>query len=148
MRRFAFTLEALAKHKAAVEKRQKTEPARVLARLNTLYEEQYQILQSMLNNALSQEQALAKPGDVIKELERHDIFQTYLRTCLEDVRQQIGPAEAEKKRLQALLTITMKETKTLDRLRAEQYQAYLTEVRKEENLLVGDILAYYCASAD
>jgi hypothetical protein len=142
MRKFVFTLAALAKYKASIEKKQKADLFRVMARLNALYEEEGRILKAMTENAASQKRALEKQEGLVQELERHDNFQTYLRAQLEDIKQQIAAAEAEKKRLQALLIVTMKEVKTLKRLRAEQYQAYLEEIKKEEALLIGDIIAH------
>jgi hypothetical protein len=42
----------------------------------------------------------------------------------------------------------MRETKTLRRLREEEYQAYLAEARKEENLLIGDMIAHRVIGAE
>jgi len=142
MKKFVFTLETLAKHKATVEKKQKAALSQALARLNALYAEQEHIYQAMRENAASQQQALEQPGELAEELKRHDNYQTYLRTWLEEVRRQIAQAEAEKKRIQALLTVTLKEIKTLKRLEEEQYQAYLAEARKEEDMEIGDMIAH------
>ena len=141
MKKFVFSLATLAKHKATLEKQQKAELARVMRLLNALYEEQNQVTRAMTNNAASQERALQEQLDVLKELERHDNYHTYLRLWLEDIKGQIAPAEAEKKRIQAVLLVIMREIKTLDRLRAEQYQAYLAEERREENLTLVDLIS-------
>ena len=148
MKKFVFTLEAVAKYKAVVEKKQKTELSRVISLLNALYGERDHILKAMADTAASLALALKKQEDVVKELERHDNYQTYLREWLKDVKQKIVAAEAEKKRIQALLMVTMKEIKTLDRLRSEQYRAYLEEVRKEESLIIGDIIAHRSTMAE
>jgi Fe-S cluster assembly scaffold protein SufB len=148
MKKFVFSLAALAKHKASLEKKQKAELFSVLARLNALYEERQRLLRAMEDNAASQQQALAQQRELARELPRHDNYQTFLRQELENTRQQIGLAEAEKKRIQALLIVTVKEVKTLERLREEEYQAYLAQVRKEEDLVIGDIIAYHSGSTD
>ena len=142
MKKFVFTLEAVAKYKGIMEKKQKADLARVMARLNSLHEEREHVLQTMADNSASLLLAMEKQQDVVRELKRHDAYQTYLREWLDDLRELILSAEAEKKRIQALLIVILKELKTLARLEAEQYQAYLDEVRKEENLAIGDIIAY------
>jgi hypothetical protein len=147
VKKFVFTLEALAKYKASVEKKQKTELARVLARLSVLYAEREQIGQAIVANSASQARALAKQRELVEELKRHNHYNTFLRAWLAEIHRQIKTAEAEKKRLQALLIVTMKEIKTLERLRAEQFQIYLEETRKEENLLIGDMIAHHSSVA-
>jgi hypothetical protein len=142
MKKFFFTLEAVAKYKATVEKKQKADLARVMTRLNRLYEERDLVLQALADNAASIRLTQEKQQNMVRELIRHDNYQTYLLEWQDDVRELILSAEAEKKRIQALLIVTMKEIKTLDRLRLEQYQAYLAEVRQEENLVIGDIIAF------
>jgi len=147
MKKFVFTLETVAKYKATVEKKQKADLARIIAKLNALYEERDYILEAMANNAASLLLALEEQRDLVQELKRHDNYQRRLREWQADVRQQIATAEVEKKRLQALLIVTMKEIRTLERIRADEYQVYLAEVRKEENLVIGDIIAYKSSAA-
>ena len=142
MKKFVFSLEALAKYKTTLEKKQKAELARVITQLNALYNERDAVLAALVDNAASQEQALRKQNELVQELKRHADYRMYLREWLEEVQQRIVVAEAEEKRLRALVIMTMKELKTLNRLRTEQYQAYLTEVQKEENLVIGDIIAH------
>ncbi|MCL2496138.1 MAG: hypothetical protein FWF04_01825 [Clostridiales bacterium] len=142
MKKFVFTLAAVAKYKKTVEKKQKAELSRVVYLLNTLYTEEKELLAAIADTAASLMRALAKNRDVLTEIKRHDIYQTFLRENLQETREKIRRAEAEKKRIQALLIITMKEQKTLDRLREEQYQAYLEEVRQEENTLIQDLISY------
>ena len=148
MKKFIFTLEAVAKYKDTVEKKQKAELSRVMALLNALYQEQDHIWQSIADTAASLTRALEEQRDVVKELERHDHYQIYLRECLDDIKQRITAAEKEKKRIQALLTVTMKEIKSLERLRAEQYRAYLEEVRKEENIVLLDLISHQSTTSD
>ncbi|MCL1976143.1 MAG: hypothetical protein FWG61_08295 [Firmicutes bacterium] len=142
MKNFIFSLEALAKYKTSLEKKQKAELARVMAHLKTLYQERANILAALDANIASLQRALEKQSDLAQELKRHDDYRIHLRQLLEEVKQRIVTAQAEEKRLRALLIITMKELKTLERLRFEQYQAYLAEVRKEESLIIGDIIAH------
>jgi DNA-binding helix-hairpin-helix protein with protein kinase domain len=142
MKKFVFTLQALANYKVALEKKQKANLASIMAQLNALQKERDHILKAAADTAALLRQTLEEQREVIQELKRHDNYQRYLREWLADVQRQILVAQAEKKRLQALLIITMKEIKNLERLRAEEYQAYLSEVRKEENQIISDIIAY------
>ncbi|MCL1816303.1 MAG: hypothetical protein FWG43_01695 [Clostridiales bacterium] len=142
MKKFVFTLEALAKYKASLEKKQKAELFRVTALLNTLYGEQNRLKEDLKHNDASQNQALQEQQELIAELKRHNNYRLYLQEKLAELKKQILAAQAEKKRIQALLIVIMKEIKTLKRLRSEQYQAYLEEVRKEEALIISDIIAH------
>jgi len=142
MKKFVFTLEAVAKYKQTVEKKQKADLSRVMYLLNTLYAEEKKLLAAIEENAASLMRALSENHDVLTEIKRHDIYQIFLRERLEEIREKISRAEAEKKRIQALLIITMKELKTLTRLREEQYRAYLEEVRREEYTLIQDLISH------
>lgn len=148
MKKFVFTLQAVARYKDTVEKKQKSELARVNALLRELYDEEQSIIAAQTKCAASLLCALEEGRDIPGEMERHDLYQQFLRERLEDVRQRIVWAEAEKKRIQALLIVTMKEQKTLARLREEQYAAYLEETRQEEDKLIGDLISHRSTVAD
>lgn len=148
MKKFVFTLEAVAHYKETIEKKQKAELARVMALLRALHDEQDAILKAMDDTAASLIRALAENRDIPAEMERHDYYQMYLRDWLEEVRQKIAQAEAEKKRIQALLIVTMKEIKALERLREEQFEAYLEEVRQDEAKLINDLISHRSTVAE
>jgi len=148
MKKFVFTLEAVARYKSTVEKKQKAELSRVMARLSALYREREEIERAQMDTAASLVRSLARGRDVIQELQRHDHYQMYLRALLEEVKKNIVVAEAEKKRIQALLLITLREQKALERLRSEQYQAYLEDVYREESLVINDLIAHRSTVAE
>lgn len=146
MKKFVFTLETLAHYKETLEKKQKAELAQVMALLKALYEEQAALHAAIEDCAASLLRALQESRDIPAEMERHDLYQAFLHDRLEETKQKIIRAEAEKKRVQAVLIITMKEIKALERLREEQYTAYLEEVRQEEAKLINDLISFQSAT--
>lgn len=148
MKKFVFTLEAVARYKETVEKKQKAELARVMSLLKALYDQRDVIFKAIDDTAASLIRALEEGRDIPSEMERHDLYQMFLRDRLEQVQKKIALAEAEKKRIQALLIITMKEIKALERLREEQYAEYLEEVRQDEAKLLGDLISHQATVAE
>lgn len=145
MKKFVFTLETVLHYKETLEKKQKIELAQAMALLKALHEEKAALQGAVEKTAASLMRALRESHDIPAEMERHDLYQAYLRDELLQNQQKILRAEAEKKRIQTLLIITMKEIKALNRLREEEYAAYLEEVRQEEEKLINDLISFQSA---
>ena len=64
------------------------------------------------------------------------------------VRERIKKAEKIVSECQSRLIVTMKEIKTYDKLRAEQYQEYLKEVQSEEEKVIGDLVSFTTISEE
>ncbi len=142
MKRFVFTLQSVLKYKLTVEKKQKAELAAVVALLARLYEQEKQLELAFENCAKSLEQALRNHIDVPQELSRHDAYFLLLREQKDALMKKIEAAEKEKIRCQQALLATMNEIKTLEKIKDEQYAAYLEEVRAEEAKDIGDLVSY------
>ena len=79
---------------------------------------------------------------------QHDAYFRYLRDAREVLAAKIVKAEEHKEKCQALLITTMRELKTYENLRAEQYAAYLKEVQAEEEKNMGDLVSFNLISGN
>jgi len=142
MKKFKFTLQALYNYKLTVEKLQKVELKKAQQVLQMLLDEEKRILQAWADNERSLEEALRKGENVGAALTEHDAFFRYLRDALIEVRKRIVKAEEIVRQCQDRLILTMKEIKTYLKLRDEQYQAWMKEVRLEEAKEIDDLVSF------
>ena len=142
MKKFKFTLQSLYKYKLTVEKNQKAELKSAELTLKKLLDEEQKLLCAYADTAWSLEKALAENVDVASELCKHDAYFKYLRDALKEIREKIVKAEEIVEKCRQALIKTMKELKTYSRLREEQYQSYLKEVKAEEDKETGDLVSY------
>ena len=72
----------------------------------------------------------------------HDAYFRYLRDAIKIIRERIEKAEEVVMRCQEKLIITMKELKTYEKLRKEQYEEYLKEAKSEEEKEMDDLVSF------
>ncbi|MCL2046246.1 MAG: hypothetical protein FWG88_07655 [Oscillospiraceae bacterium] len=142
MKKFVFTLQALYNYKLTVEKTQKAELKIAQNALSELLDEEQRLLEAYAENERSLERALRENKNIPKALEEHDAYFRYLRDALLELRERIIAAEEYVAQCQERLIGTMKEIKTYEKLRAEQYYEYLKEVQLEEEKEMGDLVSY------
>ena len=148
MKRFVFSLQALYNYKQTVEKLQKAELQRARQALMELLSEEQRLLMAYAQNERSLEKALREGNNVVAALSEHDAYFRFLRDALIELRERIIKAEALVSECQARLIITMKEMKTYDKLRTEQYYEYLKEVQAEEEKEMSDLVSFNTVSDD
>jgi len=142
MKKFKFTLQPLYKYKQTVEKMQKADLQKARLALRELLDEEQRLLQAYAENERSLERALIENTDVGAALNEHDIYFTFLREAIKEIRERIVKAEEVVAKCKERLIITMKELKTYMKLRDEQYQKYLKEVQIEEDKEIGDLVSF------
>jgi flagellar export protein FliJ len=69
-------------------------------------------------------------------------FADYIGEQLKTLQAAINEAQQKKEAKQAELVPLGKEIRTIEDLREEQYHAYLEEVSKEEERILGDLISY------
>ena len=146
MKKFKFKLQPLVNYKETIQRMQKEELKRAQQALQELQNEENRLLQATLDNERSLEEALAKNENVAQALIEHDAYFRFLRDAIKEVREKIKRAEEVVIRCQEQLIITMKELKTYEKLRKEQYQEYLKEVKTEEEKEMDDIVSFKIVS--
>ena len=142
MKRFVFTLQPLYNYKQTVEKLQKAELRKAQQVLKELLDEEQRLLSAYESNERSLERALRENINVAAALTEHDAYFRFLRDALKAVRKKIIEAEEAVRECRDRLIITMKEIKTLVKLRTEQYHEYLREVQAEEDKEMGDLVSF------
>ena len=142
MKKFVFSLQALFDYKLTVEKQQKAELRKAQQFLKELIAEELRLLNAYAENERSLEKALRENKDVATALSEHDAYFRYLRDALKEIRERIVRAEKIVAECQARLIITMREIKTYNKLRSEQYYEYLKEVQSEEEKEIGDLVSF------
>ena len=148
MKKFVFSLAAVYEYKQTVEKLQKADLSNAQAALRALQEEEYRLELAYANNKKTLDEALASNTGVADALVQHDAYFRYLRDAREVLAAKIVKAEEHKEKCQALLITTMRELKTYENLRAEQYAAYLKEVQAEEEKNMGDLVSFNLISGN
>ena len=146
MKKFKFKLQPLVKYKETIERMQKEELKRAQEALRELQQEEARLLQAYADNERSLEEALEKNENVAQALSEHDAYFRYLRDAIKEIRERIIKAEQVVINCQEKLIITMKELKTYEKLRQEQYQEYLKEVKAEEEKEMDDLVSFKIVS--
>ena len=142
MKKFKFKLEPLVKYKETIERMQKEELKRAQQTLRELQNQEKRLLGAYADNERSLNEALAKNENVIQALSEHDFYFRYLRDAIAEVRDMIVKAEEVVLRCQERLIVTMKELKTYEKLRREQYEEYLHEVKIETEKEMDDLVSF------
>jgi len=148
MKKFVFTLQALFDYKQTVEKVQKAELKRAREALGELLKEELRLLRAYADNEQSLEKALRDNIDVGTALSEHDAYFRYLRDALREIRVKIVEAEEVVSKCQERLIVTMKEIKTYNKLRDEQYQRYRKEIQAEDDKEMGDLVSFNVVSEE
>jgi len=146
VKKFKFKLAPLVKYKETIERMQKEELRRAQEALRELQQEEQRLLQAYADNERSLNEALEKNENIAQALSEHDAYFRYLRDAIKEVREKIVKAEQVVINCQEKLIITMKELKTYEKLRQEQYQQYLKEVKAEEEKEMDDIVSFKIVS--
>ena len=142
MKKFKFTLQPLLSYKETVERLQKAELKRAQQALQELLDEEQRLLSAYADNERSLEKALKRNVNVGSALTEHDAFFRFLRDALIEVRVLITEAEEVVRKCQERLIVTMKEIKTYNKLRNEQFQSWRKEVQAEEDKEMGDLVSF------
>ena len=148
MKKFQFSLQPVLNYKLTVEKQQKADLKKAQLALRELQDEERRLLDAYAGNERSLEQALRENINVAVALSEHDAYFRYLRAALKDIRERIIRAEQIVSEHQTRLIRTMREIKTYNKLRAEQYTAYLKEAQSEEEKEIGDLVSFNVVSED
>ena len=83
-----------------------------------------------------------RSGMPLPRMAWHANYADYLQTQIKALLIRIGEAEQQKEIRQTELVSLMKEMSTIERLREEQYRAYLHELANEEEKVLGDLISY------
>ncbi len=146
MKRFTFTLEPLVRVKDSEKTQQELLLARAqqaLDRLTERMERQRERLRAHDREFRAQMEA-GMNGQKLREFNN---FKTYLFESIEQLAIDIERAAEERDACRDALIETMKEIRTLEKLREKQYRLYLEEVRREEEKAIGDFVAFQVTNA-
>ena len=142
MKKFVFSLKTIYEYKQTIERIQKTELSEAQEALRRLLAERKKLVDSFEKNKLELEEALEKNLNVTKALAEHDAHFRYLRETRKELEPRIQTAEEVKDRCETALIATMKEIKSYENLKQEQYQAYLKELQIEEEKNMSDLVSF------
>ena len=146
MKKFKFKLQPLVNYKETIERMQKEELRNAQQALLELQNEENRLLQAYANNEHSLSEALERNENVAQALSEHDAYFRFLRDAIKIIRERIIRQEEVVLRCQEKLIITMKELKTYEKLKQEQYQDYLKEVKTEEEKEMDDLVSFKIVS--
>ena|GEM_PF-337286 len=142
MKKFKFSLQALLNYKETLEKTQKADLKRAQQALRELLDEEARLLRAYADNERSLERALQTGKNIAAALSEHDAYFRFLRDALIELRERIVKAEQVRDKCMDILIKTMKELKTYNKLRDEQYQSYKKEILAEESKEIDDLVSF------
>ncbi len=145
MKRFVFRLQTLLKVKEAIEKQQKAHLAMVQQKLYALIDE-LKFLRDKRDTLNAQYQQEASQGMNADIMQLYLRYFDHLRDLIYETVVKIEDTRKERARAQAALLRTMKEIKSLKKLREDQYHEYLAEVAREEADAINEIVSFKAAS--
>ena len=139
MKRFAFRLETVLRHRKNLEEKERNELFRLVSHLNQTCD-QLKKLQDKNDETL-----LELTDKKLEEFEHAEIrlFYTYLdhlRREMEQCHKQIAQLEDQVQKQKVALVEASKRKKILDTLKARKEKEYLARVEKEEQKAVDEIV--------
>ena len=147
MKKFSFSLQPLLKVKRIQEKQKKAELAEILNRLDELHARERDHVKQLEDSNVRYEKEMRR-GMPLPRMAWYTNYADYLGTQLKTLRISIDEAQQKKEAKQAKLVSLMKEIKTIENLREEQYRAHLNEIAKEDEKVLGDLISYNKSTAD
>ncbi|MCL2125768.1 MAG: flagellar export protein FliJ [Oscillospiraceae bacterium] len=148
MKKFVFSLQPVLNYKLTIEKQQKADLKKAQLALQELRAQEQRLLDAYAENERSLERALRENLNVATALSEHDAYFRFLRDALKEIRARIERAEQVVAEHQTRLIRTMREIKTYNKLRTEQYIEYQKEVQSEEEKEIGDLVSFNAVSED
>ncbi len=138
MKKFKFTLAGLLKLRISVEKQQKAALAQADARIAVFRAE----LTAMVEDFASHRAKYLGGGLTVAEFRRYGDYFSALRDRIEQQNKKIQVAQQERERIRAQVVETMRSRKALEKLRQNQYEAWRTEVSREEEKTLADFISF------
>lgn len=141
MKKFVFTLAALYNYKQVQEKQKQIECAEAREKLSELVNRET-VLKQSLETATEGYRDSAKKETTVHALMAYSRYTKDLMDQIDQVAGEIVKAQKVLDEKQAELVGILREIKTLENLRQEQYRQYLKESEKEEERIIGDLVSF------
>ncbi len=141
MKKFTFSLQSVLRVKNIYEKQKKAELAEIQSFLNKLLAQKTGLERKLENSSL-QYGAEMRQGMPVPRMAWYANFADFIQAQIKALELSIQEAEERKEAKKAELVAVVKEIRTIEKLREEQYRAYLEEVSKEEEKVLGDLISY------
>lgn len=141
MKKFVFSLQSVLRVKCIQEKQKIAELAEIQNQLNEFFTQQMD-LKKQLESSSSQYGDEMRKGMTVPQMAWYTNYAYYIKSLLKKLDVRIRETEQKKKAKRAELISVVKEIKTIEKLREEQYRVYLEAVAKEEEKIMGDMISY------
>jgi len=141
MKKFTFSLQPLLAYKRTLENQQKGALAEAQGALRRLQALHRAVLEQIERTGAELEHRL-DGGSRADDLRAYSFYLHHLGERRLALEAQIREAVQAVRACQEAVVLTMKELKALERLRQEQYQRYLEELRAEEAKEIGDLVSF------
>lgn len=145
MKKFVFSLQAVYDINISAEKQQRMLLEQINAKLNELENEQNR-QQQVFGDCKAKEQSEIKRGISSNKLAQYTKYLETLRANINEIKKLIVIAKREKQKCLNELVQIKRKVKTLEKLREKQYQEYLAEMRKQEQMQTEDFVSFQTAS--
>jgi len=141
MRKFKFTLQTLLNVKVALEKRYMGELADCEARIARFYKELEQLNHTIEAQKYKYINEMLNGGLHASDLETWSVGFRVMRERIQKQHKKIQAAEDERRLIQKRLVEVMRERKTLEKLRENQYEEYKIELKAEDAKMLDDFVS-------
>lgn len=144
MKRFKFTLKTIYSVTESEEKQQKLRLRQIEERLKELHAGMEKLEDDYVHSKAQCAQKMVQ-GMPAEELQQYNAYFEALIAAIQLQAEMIVENQKEQERWLAMRVATRRKLKTLDKLRQKQYDAYLQEVKREEDAEIGDLVSYRSA---
>lgn len=145
MKKFKFTLQTVYNLALSTDKQQKMALKKIedeIAMLNNELEE----MKTAYLSSKERCQEEMQNGISSEDLAQYSIYFESQINAMITQKEKIIRAEEERERIIQARVKTRKEIKTLEKLRQTQYEEYMAEMQKQDELEVGDVVSFKLAS--
>ncbi len=146
MKKFKFTLESVARVKNSTKEMQETLLHNAQKQLNEL-NDRINYLNDSLRIHDSMIIAQMSEGMSCESLIMHNNYKVYILDAIQKTVVEIKKASLHHENCRKALVETMREIKTLDKIKDKQYAMYLEEFKKEEEKIIGDFVSFKVQNA-
>jgi len=141
LKKFVFSLQSVYKYKQTQRDQKQNELAKAQNKLNELREREKELIHKLSENARQYENGL-NTGMSPVQIAWYDNYTVFLNHRLAKLAVLIRDAERIAELKKSELVAIMREIKTLERLKEEQYLTYMEDSAKEQEKELGDLMSF------
>ena len=144
MAKFNFGLSSILSIKEKIEDLKKNEMAKAIMELEA-EKERLRYLEQIRHDTIASFRESLNMGVKPEDIKQHNYYLDKLKLMIKAQKLAIVRAEEKVEQCRLALVEAMRERKSLDKLRENEYEEYLVEEKKEEQKAIDEVVSYKTA---